>query len=93
MKIHNSDCLSKEVKNQNKDQRRNNLSDIPELVVDCLVLPQSHARHLLEHPLTAERLEAVDLQLRVPDVLGQVRLTTLSGIGARITKFNFWLNE
>ena len=45
------------------------LSSLPQLVVDGLVEPDAHAGHLLEHPLPPEALQAVDLQLRVPDVL------------------------
>jgi hypothetical protein len=41
----------------------------PQLVVDGLVLPDANPRHLLEDPLAAEYLKAVDFQLRVPDVL------------------------
>ena len=40
-----------------------------ELVGDCLVLVDPHSGHLLEDPLPAEGVQAVDLQLRVPDVL------------------------
>ena len=39
------------------------------LVVDGLVLHDPDPRHLLEHLLPGERLQAVDLQLRVPEVL------------------------
>ena len=37
--------------------------------MDGLVESDAHARHLLEHPLPPEALQAVDFQLRVPDVL------------------------
>ena len=40
-----------------------------QLVGDCLVLVDPHSGHLLEDPLPAEGVQAVDLQLRVPDVL------------------------
>ncbi len=40
----------------------------PELVVNGLVLPDPDSRHLLEHPLPAEALQPVDLQLRIPHV-------------------------
>ena len=39
------------------------------LVVDGLVLHDPDPRHLLEHLLPGERLQTVDLQLRVPEVL------------------------
>ena len=45
------------------------LRSLPQLVVDGLVESDAHARHLLEHPLPPEALQAVDFQLRVPDVL------------------------
>ena len=41
----------------------------PQFVVDGLVLHDSNPRHLLEHPLAAESLKAVDLELGIPDVL------------------------
>ena len=43
------------------------------LVVDGLVLHDPDPRHLLEHLLPGERLQAVDLQLRVPEVLQRLR--------------------
>ena len=47
--------------------------DVPQLVVDGLVLPDANPGHLLEHPLSPKDLQAVDLQLRVPDVLQALR--------------------
>ncbi len=47
--------------------------DLPQLVVDSLVLPDANPGHLLEYPLAPEYLQAVDLQLRVPDVLQALR--------------------
>jgi hypothetical protein len=47
--------------------------DLPQLVVDGLVLPDTDPRHLLEYPLAPEYLQAVDLQLRVPNVLQALR--------------------
>ena len=46
---------------------------LPQFVVDGLVLHDSDPRHLLEHPLPAEPLEPVDLQLGIPDVLQALR--------------------
>ena len=43
------------------------------LVVDGLVLHDPDPRHLLEHLLPGERLQAVDLQLGVPEVLQRLR--------------------
>ena len=43
------------------------------LVVDGLVLHDPDPRHLLEHLLPGERLQAVDLQLRVPEVFQCLR--------------------
>ena len=45
------------------------LFPLPQLVVDGLVLSYPDPRHLFEHALPPEPLEAVDLELRVPDVL------------------------
>ena len=39
-----------------------------ELVGDCLVLVDPHAGHLLQHSLSAKRLQTIDLQLWIPDV-------------------------
>ena len=44
-----------------------------QLVIDGFVLPNPHPRHLLEHPLSVKRFEAVDLQLRVPNVFERLR--------------------
>ena len=40
-----------------------------ELVVDSLVLHDPDPRHLLEHFLPRERLQAIDLQLWIPEIL------------------------
>ena len=40
-----------------------------ELVVDRLVLHDPDPRHLLEHLLPRERLQAIDLQLWIPEIL------------------------
>ena len=74
---------------------------LPELVVDCLVLPDPNPGHLLENPLPPEELEAVDLQLGVPDVLEAVwglvhllnnnyqsRLRGWGGVGDYVTSGN-----
>ena len=39
-----------------------------ELVRDGLVLVDPHPGHLLQHSLSTKRVEAVDLQLWIPDV-------------------------
>ena len=46
---------------------------LPQLVVDGLVLHDSHPGHLLEDSLSAEGLQAVDLQLGVPEILEVLR--------------------
>ena len=46
---------------------------LPQLVVDSLVLHHSHPGHLLEDSLSAEGLQAVDLQLWVPEILEVLR--------------------
>lgn len=40
-----------------------------ELVVDRLVLHDPDAGHLLKHLLSRERLQAIDLELWIPEVL------------------------
>ena len=42
---------------------------VPQFICDGLVPVDSNPRHLLEDSLSAEGVQAVDLQLRVPDVL------------------------
>ena len=44
-----------------------------ELVGDCLVLVDPHSGHLLQHSLSAKCVEAVDLQLWIPDVFQNFR--------------------
>ena len=44
-----------------------------ELVGDCLVLVDPDAGHLLEHSLSAERVQAVDLELWIPNILENLR--------------------
>ena len=46
---------------------------LPQLVVDCLVLPHPHSRHLLQHSLPPEGLQAVDLQLWIPQIFQGLR--------------------
>ena len=52
---------------------KSNVDASLKLVVDSLVLHDPDPRHLLEHFLPRERLQAVDLQLRVPEVLQRLR--------------------
>ena len=42
---------------------------VPQFICDGFVPVDSNPRHLLEDSLSAEGVQAVDLQLRVPDVL------------------------
>ena len=45
----------------------------PELVRDRLVLVEPHPGHLLQHPLPPEGVQAVDFQLRIPNVFQYLR--------------------
>ena len=44
-----------------------------QLIVDGLVLPDPHARHLLQHPLPVKSLQPINLQFRIPNVLQSFR--------------------
>ena len=46
---------------------------VPQFICDGLVPVDSNPRHLLEDSLSAEGFQAVDLQLRVPEVLEVLR--------------------
>ena len=46
---------------------------VPQFICDGLVPVDSNPRHLLEDSLSAEGVQAVDLQLRVPDILQDLR--------------------
>ena len=46
-----------------------NINASLELVVDRLVLHDPDAGHLLEHLLSRERLQAIDLKLWIPEIL------------------------
>ena len=46
---------------------------VPQFICDVLVPVDSNPRHLLEDSLSAEGVQAVDLQLRVPDILQDLR--------------------
>ena len=39
-----------------------------QLIVDCLVLHYPHSRHFLQNLLSSESLQAIDLELRIPEV-------------------------
>ena len=49
------------------------LNSVPQFVCDGLVPVDPHPRHLLEHALPPEGVQPVDLQLRVPDILQDLR--------------------
>ena len=48
---------------------KSNVDASLKLVVDSLVLHDPDPRHLLEHLLPRERLQAVDLKLWIPEIL------------------------
>ena len=48
---------------------KSNVDASLKLVVDSLVLHDPDPRHLLEHFLPRERLQAIDLQLWIPEIL------------------------
>ena len=49
--------------------QKSNVDASLKLVVDSLVLHDPDPRHLLEHFLPRERLQAIDLQLWIPEIL------------------------
>ena len=46
---------------------------VPQFICDSLVPVDSHPGHLLEDSLSPKGVQAVDLKLRVPDILQDLR--------------------